>query len=157
VVFFGTGRQARNLMLCLQKAMARASAPSRLDFVGVEPDPACRARFLDELGTLFPGSEAVALDVTESTPTFAADSTLGFVTSPPSSHQEGISWMLRHGVDRIVVEKPIAANADDLAAIGELLRSHPEMICVQEQYLYSGLFGELTELAEQPSAYLARR
>ncbi|WP_344808202.1 Gfo/Idh/MocA family oxidoreductase [Microlunatus ginsengisoli] len=156
-MFFGTGRQATNLALCLQKAVRESSAQSGLSFVGIDPDPERRQGFLDGLATLFPGSDLTAINSAQEPPPVASESTLGFVTCPARFHQEGISWMLRHGVDRIVVEKPIAANAADLRSIGDMLRSHPEMMCVQEQYLYSALFDELTELAQHPSDYLSRR
>ena len=156
MLFFGTGKQATNIVLCIRKQLTSPPQADDLEFIGV----GCRDHTLDafssRLNDLFPNARrTVALHSDTYVPN--GGPSIGFIASPPDAHGAGVSWMLRHGVDRIVIEKPIASTHGDLEAIGSVLRSEPDRVCIQEQYLYSQLYDELIALAKDPTLYIAER
>ncbi|GLZ31840.1 hypothetical protein Lesp02_40280 [Lentzea sp. NBRC 105346] len=72
--------------------------------------------------------------------------TVAHVCTPPSVRTEVITELARLGFNRIVVEKPLAADTDDLARIIRLRRKHALHIEVVEPWLASTLTARLTDL-----------
>jgi predicted dehydrogenase len=156
-VFFGTGKQAANLALCIRKQLEPSLHQASLDIIGIERREAALDAFRHRVNKLFPGSGHVFAANTDRFVRIARPPTIGFIASPPQAHEAGLRWMMEHGVERIVVEKPIASSHADLESIGDVLRSQPERVCVQEQYLYSRLYDELLRVVRDPTAYIAER
>lgn len=157
VVFFGTGKQASNIVLCIRKQLESASHFFDMEFVGIGCRDQAQDRFAQRLAQLFPMSRHTLAAHTDRYASMDDQSSIGFVASPPHAHEAGLHWMLDHGVERIVIEKPIASRHRDLEAIGEILRTQPDRVCVQEQYLYSRSYLELLEIVRDPTAYVAER
>ncbi|MEM7482931.1 MAG: hypothetical protein AAF481_17285 [Acidobacteriota bacterium] len=65
--------------------------------------------------------------------------------------------MIDHGVRRVILEKPLAANRRELSIVSDLMRSSEIELYIQEQYLYSRLLEELVALVADPDAYVRRR
>ena len=156
-VFFGTGKQAANLALCIRKQLEPSLHQASLGFIGIERREEARDAFRHRVNQLFPGSHHVFAANTDRFVRIARTPSIGFITSPPQAHEAGLQWMMEHGVERIVVEKPIASSHADLEAIGDVLRLQPERVCIQEQYLYSRLYDELLRIVRDPTAYVAER
>lgn len=159
IIFYGSGRQATNLVLCIKKQLDSGSepgAPADVQFIGLGLEDHGLDAFAAHVRAIFPHGREPEVYTPDTDLEPQDDAVVGFVASPPQAHREGVEWMLRHGVQRVVIEKPIAANHRDLEAIAALFRAHPRSLCVQEQYLYSQLFGLLLHLVIDPGTFISR-
>jgi predicted dehydrogenase len=72
--------------------------------------------------------------------------TVAHVCTPPESRSEVIAGLARLGFRRLVVEKPLAIDTDELSRVIELRRQHGLRIAVVEPWLTSSLTARLTAL-----------
>ena len=156
IIFYGAGRQAANLVLCIRKQLDRDGVPGDVQFVGLGLEDRALTAFAAHVRGLFPHSGEPELYPPDAVLERQDEAAVGFVASPPQTHKQGVQWMLRHGVQRVVIEKPIAASHADLEEIAALMRTRPHAFGVQEQYLYSRLFGLLLHLVIDPGTFISR-
>jgi len=146
-----------NILLCIRKQLDSTQRLAGLGFLGVGRNDPTMERFRHRLSQLFPTSRHAFAAHDYRFVDMQRGLSIGFIASPPHAHEAGLRWMFEHGVDRIVLEKPIASSTCDVDAIGDVLRDEPDRVCVQEQYLYSRLYEELLQLVANPVAYVAAR
>ncbi|WNV82865.1 Gfo/Idh/MocA family oxidoreductase [Umezawaea sp. Da 62-37] len=133
----GLGRAGAQLHLPVLEG-ARASAPQLFDddpVVGCDP---CRTP--ERPGLVVRTSlEAAAAEVDPAR-------TVAHVCTPPGNRSEVISALAGLGFRRMVVEKPLAVDTDDLARVIGLRRRHGLWIAVVEPWLTSSLTARLMAL-----------
>ncbi len=134
----GLGRAGAELHL---PVLARARASARRLF-GDESVVACDPRRV--LGDR-PGL-VTATSIAEATAQLDPAETVAHVCTPPTVRTEVIGELADRGFRNLIVEKPLAADTDDLARIIRLRRKHGLRIAVVEPWLTSTLTVRLTEL-----------
>ncbi|WP_367128098.1 Gfo/Idh/MocA family protein [Saccharothrix sp. HUAS TT1] len=72
--------------------------------------------------------------------------TVTHLCTPPATRAEVLTELAERGFRNIIVDKPLAADADDLARLIRLRRKHGLRIAVVEPWLTSTLTARLTEL-----------
>ncbi|RKT54892.1 Gfo/Idh/MocA family oxidoreductase [Saccharothrix australiensis] len=134
----GLGRAGAELHL---PVLARARAGARQLF-GEHPVVACDLRRVlgDRPGLVTATSIAAAATLLD------PGDTVAHVCTPPTVRPEVIGELAEHGFRDLVVEKPLAADTDDLARIIRLRRKHSLRIAVVEPWLTSTLTARLADL-----------
>ncbi|MEV0678915.1 Gfo/Idh/MocA family oxidoreductase [Actinosynnema sp. NPDC050436] len=134
----GLGRAGAELHL---PVLARARAGARRLFAE-HPVVACDPRRVlgDRPGLVTVTSIAEAAALTDPAETVA------HVCTPPTVRTEVIGELAERGFRHLIVEKPLAADTDDLARITRLRRKHGLRVAVVEPWLTSALTLRLTGL-----------
>ncbi|MBB5958089.1 putative dehydrogenase [Saccharothrix tamanrassetensis] len=134
----GLGRAGAELHL---PVLARARTGARQLF-GDEPVVACDPRRVlgDRPGLVTATSLAQAASVLD------AEETVAHVCTPPAVRTQVIGELAERGFRNLIVDKPLAADTDDLARIIRLRRKRGLRIAVVEPWLTSSLTARLTEL-----------
>ncbi|MYU20743.1 Gfo/Idh/MocA family oxidoreductase [Streptomyces sp. SID8352] len=134
-LIIGLGRSGSGLHVRALRT-ARAAAPDLWDgpIVAVDPRP----------GAGGPGADGVARTRTldQARPLLTPDTTVAHVCTPPDTRPAVIADLAARGFRDLVVEKPLAADAAQLAAV-ERLREHHDL--------------RITVVAPWPAGELARR
>ncbi|WP_433259856.1 Gfo/Idh/MocA family protein [Actinosynnema sp. CS-041913] len=134
----GLGRAGAELHL---PVLARARAGARQLF-GDEPVVACDpCRVLGDRPGL-----VTATSIAEAAGLLDPEETVAHVCTPPTVRTEVIGELAERGFRNLIVEKPLAADTDDLARIIRLRRKHGLRIAVVEPWLTSSLTSRLTDL-----------
>ncbi|MEJ2854442.1 MULTISPECIES: Gfo/Idh/MocA family protein [unclassified Saccharothrix] len=137
----GLGRAGAELHLPVL-ARARASAPR---LFADEPVVACDPRRVlgDRPGLVTAGSVGEAARLLDPA------NAVAHVCTPPTVRTEVIGQLADLGFRNLIVEKPLAADPDDLARITRLRRRHGLRIAVVEPWLTSSLTVRLLELVRR--------
>lgn len=134
----GLGRAGAELHL---PVLARARTAARQLF-GEDPVIACDPRrvVVDRPGLVTVTSLAAAAARVD------PEDTVAHVCTPPTVRTEVIGELAERGFRHLIVEKPLAADTDDLARITRLRRKHGLRVAVVEPWQTSALTERLTEL-----------
>jgi predicted dehydrogenase len=134
----GLGRAGAELHL---PVLARARAGARQLF-GEAPVVACDPRrvLADRAGLV------VTTSLAEAAARLDPAQTVAHVCTPPTVRLEVIAELAERGFRNLVVEKPLAADTDDLARVIRVRRKHGLHVAVVEPWLTSTLTARLTEL-----------
>ncbi|MEU5694079.1 Gfo/Idh/MocA family oxidoreductase [Actinosynnema sp. NPDC020468] len=134
----GLGRAGAGLHI---PVLARARATARQLF-STEPVVACEPR---HNATRRPGL-VTTTSLAEAAAQLSPADTVAHVCTPPTVRTEVISELAALGFRNIVVEKPLAADTDELARIIRLRRKHNLRVAVVEPWLTSSLTAALANL-----------
>ncbi|MFC3453805.1 Gfo/Idh/MocA family protein [Amycolatopsis speibonae] len=134
----GLGRAGAGLHLPVL-AKLRSSTPH---LFGDEPISACDTRqgVTDRPGLV------IAPTIDEAAAGLDPAHTVAHVCTPPTEHFPVLSELAELGFRKLIVEKPLAADIDDLARIIRLRRKHKLHVEVVEPWLTSTLTWRLVEL-----------
>ncbi|MFE0777293.1 Gfo/Idh/MocA family oxidoreductase [Streptomyces sp. NPDC058861] len=135
----GLGRSGAGLHLrALRTALDRSPELWRGPVVAVEPRPGERAPVPDGI-TVVPSLE-------EARRLLAPDRTVVHVCVPPDARPAVLAGLCDTGYRDLVVEKPLAADAGELAAVAELRARHGLRLAVVAHWPASALAGRLRDL-----------
>lgn len=135
----GLGRSGAGLHLrALRTALDRSPDAWRGPVVAVDPRPGERAPV--------PDGVTVVPSLAEARESLPPDRAVVHVCTPPASRPAVLAELCEAGYRDLIVEKPLAADAEELAAVAELRARHGLRLSVVAHWPASALAGRLRDL-----------
>ena len=151
ILFIGGGKMSHMVYALLPKVVEALGAGTKIVGI-VEPSEASREIFRkyvrSKLAWFYPLNISMpiffdSLDEVMETGELSSENTIAYVVTPDETHAEMVKKLADVGINKIILEKPIAGNKEDIKKIVQLRDERKLNIIVNEQYLYSRTIGNI--------------